>query len=339
MSDRLTETAHELAFLAAEVAHRGDQERDDALRTVLGTVHDAVRREAVDLDHTPVDDLRLLAEAVRTHVPAPVEDGLPPRVRVFVRLLRRDAVEPAWTLAADNASGFVHATSAVSTWAGPGHARTQLPLPVFVDDRAVFAWLPGFRDPRWAVPDEVFDLAADVELGARLDRARFDSDRLELAGSAWLTHLTTRPDDTVELVLIDGDDRVRVSATRNRTPERVADSGPALTALAWIGWSAEVDLGALPRRAANWRVRIEVAQNGVRRGGPLGLRRGPLARQVLMATPYEARACFARLRAGGRGGLFVQVRPFESPAARLLPVSARAALRRIRPNAVPPPEW
>ena len=161
-------------------------------------MHDAVRREAVDLDAAPVERLRTLADAVRTSIPDPVEDELPPRVRVFVRLLRRDALEPAWTLAADNASGFVHATSAVSTWAGPGHARTQLPLPVFVEDRAVFGWLPGFRDPRWAVPDDVYDLAADVDLRARLDRASFGSDRLHLAGSGWLAHLSARADDTVE---------------------------------------------------------------------------------------------------------------------------------------------
>jgi hypothetical protein len=336
VSDRLRESARELADHAAAVS---GADRDDALREVLRNAHDAVRRAAVDVDATPVDELHALADAVRASIPDPVEDALPPRIRVFVRLLRLGAVEPAWTLAADNASGFVQASSAVSTWAGPGHARTQLPLPVLIDDRAIFAWLPGLRDPRWSVPDAVYDIGADVESRARLDSGRFRADRLELAGSAWLTLLSARRDDTVELVLIDGDERVRVSARRARTPERVADSGPALTALAWVGFTAEVDLAALPNRMANWRVRIEVAQDGVRRGGPLGLHRGPLARPALMATPYEARSWVTRLSAGGRGALYVQVRPFESAAARLLPVSARAALRRVRPQAVPLPEW
>jgi hypothetical protein len=339
VGDRLSTVAEELPIQVQQVEDLSEPERSEELRRLLRAVHGAVMRHAVDLDAPPVAELEKLADAVRTSIPEPVEDVLPPRIRVFVRLLRRDAFPPAWTLATDNASGVVHSTSAVSTWAGPGHIRTQLSLPTFIEDGAVFAWLPGFRDPRWSVPDEVFDLGADVEARSRLDRAVFADGRLALAGSAWLTRLSGRPDDRVQLVLSDGEDSIRVDAARVRTPERVEDSGPGLTQLAWTGWTAAIELAELATRSANWRVRIEVDQDGVRRGEALGLDRGPLAHQRLIAEPYEARTCAARLRQGPRGGLVVQVRPFETVTARALPVSARTALRRLRPSAVAPPEW
>ena len=182
------------------------------------------------------------------------------RVRVFVRLLRRDAFEPAWTLATDNASGVVHATSAVSTWAGPGHARTQLALPTFVEDGAVFAWLPGFRDPRWAVPDEVF-ISARTSRCVAGSTAPVRRRAAHLAGSAWLTRLSARPEDTVELVLFDGADRIQIGAAdadAGTGGGQRAGADPAGVG----GVVGGLVLAPVAARSADWRVRIEVDQDG-----------------------------------------------------------------------------
>lgn len=341
MTDRLRTLADELPARVAAAAELADDERSKALRKVVRHVHLEVMRATGDDGNAPVDDLRAVATALRTALPGSIEDELSPRERIFIRLLRRDAFEPAWTLAGDNASGVVaRGTGGTSMWGGPTMARTQLALPTFVEGDAVHAWLPGFRDPRWAIPDDVFDLHADVTLAARLDRVRFDRDQLHLSGTAQLTWLEARPDDTVEIVLNEAEGtRIRVPATRTRTPEYVEDVGPGLTRTAWTGWRVAVDLDALAQQPGNWRVRLEVAQDGVRRGDPVGLDRGPLAHQRLIAEPHEARSCFARVRQGGRGGVVLQVRPIESTAARVLPVGARAVLRRVRPQAVAPPEW
>jgi hypothetical protein len=285
-------------------------------------------RDAVETDDPPVPQLRQLAEAVRNHLPEPIEDEAAVRVRVFVRLLRCDAFEPAWTLAADNASGVFESASTISTWTGARRSRHRLPLPTLVDGASVFAWLPGFRDPRWAVPDAVYDISSDVKIRSALDRAVFRDDQLQLAGAAWLRPFDARRDDAVTVVAIAGDRRVPFTAVRLRTPERVTGAGPGLTALAWAGWSATVDLAALAD-ATQWRLRIAAGHGAIRRDQPLGLSRGPLAEHALIGQPYDGRRFHARLRQGPHGGLALQLRPVTAPA-RLLPPRARTALRRVR---------
>ena len=239
MSEKLRDAALALPALVQEAEQLPVEERTRALRKVLRTqVHDPAMR-ATGSDAGPAD-LTDLAAAVRASVPDAVEDGMEPRLRVFVRLLRRDALEPAWTLAGDNASGVVaQATSGVSMWAGPTMVRHAAAAADLIENgAAVFAWLPGFRDPRCDVPDDVYDLAADVGLYLRLDRARFDADRLALSGVAWITPFDAGEDDVVTVRLEADGRQVRVPATRTRSPEHVRELGPALTQLAWAGWRA-----------------------------------------------------------------------------------------------------
>jgi hypothetical protein len=197
---------------------------------------------------------------------------------------------------------------------------------MLTEEGHVFAWLPGFRDPRFGVPDDVYDVTSGALVGGRLQGVRFADGRLQLGGSAFLRSLTARADDEITLVFSgsDGAER-RVRASRVRSPEHVRPRGPELTRLAWAGWRAEVDLAdlAMPGR---WRVAIEVAQNDLRRAEPLGVRRGAVAAAMRQSRPREAAGCWLALESENNGAMVIRVQRLGL-SARILPRSVRALLR------------
>ena len=316
------------------------ERREALLRLLRANVHDVAVRATVEDGRGP-GELAALADAVRDHVPAGAEDELNPRATVFVRLLRQGALEPAWMLAHDNASGVVRATRHVSTWAGGSTLRSRLPLPTLVDpgpDRLVHAWLPGFRDPRWSLPDELFDITDRVVLRGVLDEAVPRDGALHLFGAAYLGLLTAGPDDAV-LIRFHGPGGagpVTVAASRGRRPDLVQKDGPELTRLAWAGWSARIDLAALAPHPGSWRGELELVQQGVSRREPLGVRRGPLADRQIIGQDLTAHGRRFSIGTGpARAGLtlLVDSTGAGAKATEVLGRSARRALRAVRARA------
>jgi hypothetical protein len=310
--------AADLAALAAEAQARTD--RDVALRELLRThVHGVAMRAATDGGEDAVVVLEDLAAAVAEHIPEGTENRLGPRERVLTTLLRRGAVEPARMLALDNASGVLRPSKPVSAWAGASTLSSRLPLPTLAEGGHVYAWLPGFRDPRWDLPEEVYRIDADVVARGALEQATVAAGHLTLYGTAWLSHLTASPDDEI-VVLFDGPDGAahRARAGRTRRPELVKPRGPELTRLAWGGWHARVPLEPLAAVPGTWRTRIRIEEQGIHRAGALGLRRrGPLAGPE-PATQHERAGRALCLGSDDDGSLTVTVSELR-PAARLLP--------------------
>jgi poly(ribitol-phosphate) beta-N-acetylglucosaminyltransferase len=320
-----------LAEAVAGIEGLPDQERTKMMLALLRTeVHDVVLQLTAEVDALPADRLGELAAAVRAAVPEGAEDRLPPRVRTLIRLLRRDALEPAWVLAEDNAAGVVRPTRAQSMWAGGSFASPRLPLPTVVDDDGrAYAWLPGFRDPRWGVPDDVYNIDNEVVLRSSLDVVLLRRGELRLSGGGYLGLLETSAQDSV-VVVLNGPDGAehRVAARRVRRPDDVRLSGPELTRLAWAGWHAQVDVAALST-PGTWRVSLEVTERGAQRTSPLGRKRGPLAQPEMVAASVERRGYGIRVDSEQDGRLLVRVTRL-SPSARLVPRPVRNALRAIR---------
>ena len=68
------------------------------------------------------------------------------------RLLRDDALDAAWEVLIDNATGVVDEAYDASTATGAARTSPRLPLLTRIEAGTVFAELPGFRDPRYAAP-------------------------------------------------------------------------------------------------------------------------------------------------------------------------------------------
>lgn len=252
------------------------------------------------------DALAGLAAAVRAGVPPRIEDPMAIRARVFVRLLRHDALESARTLAADSAVGTVRTGRAELRWAGGRAATSALPLPIQLDGERVFVWLPGFRDPRAQVPDDIYDVSRNVQVRGRLHRIRWGADGLELAGSAYLRVVGAAASDVVTVAAVHADGtRVEVAARRARSPEFVGSRGPDLVRLAWSGWHARLSAAGLAARPGAWRLELAVARAQIRRSAPLGAERGPALEHVTDFGSFRVRAVVLAAGADSDGQITV----------------------------------
>jgi hypothetical protein len=327
-------TSAALGARVGELLALPDGERETALRELLRTeVHDPVMRLTVDHDDVLVDELRELAALLRDSVPEGVEDRLPPRVRVFIRLLRREAFEPAWTLAHDNASGVVRPTRAASMWAGGSFFTSRLPLPTLAEDGQVYAWLPGFRDPRYDVPDEVYAIDREVVLRGELEVALLHGRELRLFGIAYLGQLEAGAQDRVSIEFSGPEGaKHRAAGVRVRRPDHVKPNGPDLTRLAWSGWYANVDLRPLLATPGAWRANLELEEQGVRRTRRLGRDRGPLAQPELTdGRIHETSGHTVRLDSDKDGTMVLRIARLGG-SARVVPRPVRRAVRRLRPR-------
>jgi hypothetical protein len=255
----------------------------------LRELHDMLVVTTGDRPTAPHD---LLADVARA---LPAEDDaprLPPRARVVMRLLRAQAFDAAWLVLQDNAVGVVEEAQRTSTSSGAPLTAWRLPLITKVEPPLVFAWLPGFRDPRFAAPDDAYDITDTVTAAVELEELWWDRGRLVLAGSAYLRQLPTDAGDGVDLVLRHGGDAgdVVVPGQRLHRPDLVKGVQDELTRQAWIGWSARIEVRSL-RPAGLWKPTLRLTQQGLTREIRLGPSR---AATVPAAT---------RARAGLRSGL------------------------------------
>jgi CDP-glycerol glycerophosphotransferase len=140
------------------------------------------------------------------------------------------------------------------------------------------AAFPYFRDPARAIPDEVYDVTAEMTLFAQLDAVSWRAGRLRVEGHAYINQLAlaARADGRIRVRLRNSKTRrtIRLPVERICRPDVTARSEQTATCYDWSGFAVEVAprwLATAPRiwRAANWELEIEVSAPGMRRAGPV----------------------------------------------------------------------
>jgi hypothetical protein len=232
------------------------------LRSQLRELHDLLlRTTAVEVE--PRETLDLVAGVIAT-IGVDAIDRLPTRPRIVFRLLYAERVAAAWQVLLDNAAGVVDTGAFRRTLA-------RSPLRLCVEAPAVFAQLPGFRDPRYDAPDSCYDVTDRTRLRAQLEEIEVDpaDGMVRFAGWATVDLLGSSADDSVRVLLADHGREVAVAAIRVRRSDRRA----------WAGWSAAVDVRDVTGiDVGRWGLSIEVDHEGVVGVADLGADSSDLAR-------------------------------------------------------------
>jgi hypothetical protein len=194
------------------------------------------------------------------------EDRLGIHARTAMRLLEADAPTSAWLTIL--------------------HEVTRQPTVTIVCGGAAYAWLPGFRDPRVGVPDWIYEITDRIILRCAVEDVRWEGETCVIGGWAHFSHLATNPDEMVTLVLSRLDDgrELRVSAHRQRRPDRVKSAGAELTRLAWAGFRANVPGQLITSRGDCWKLAIELERDGLVRRMALARAAGTILDRSLPFT-------------------------------------------------------
>lgn len=295
----------------------------DAAAGRLREVHDQLVLATADHDAPPRELLASVAEQL-------TDDGgksLRPRERVAIRLLRAGAIDAAWAVLQDNGVGVTTEELRANTSAGAPRTAWRLPLSTCIEPPSVFAWLPGFRDPRFDAPDDAYDITDLVTAAVRLDEMWWDGPRLVLAGTAYLRHLPADPTDEVSVVLRhpDGAEFV-VPGERLRRPDLVAGGIDTVSRRAWTGWAARVDAREL-RPSGRWKPSVRVAAHGLEQEARLAPARG-LAVPAASASRARTRAATTRFAEDRWLDVMLVDSAFAQRFQRVLHIVARSAPHR-----------
>jgi hypothetical protein len=257
----ITECAEAIAIVGATLAAEPALERSDLLK-LLRSLHESLMRATRAVAEAPRGELHAAADAVASVEPQ-IVDALAPRPRTVYRLLRSGALDAAWEVLGDNGTGVVDEGYAASTATGAARTSPRLPLLTRIEAGTVYAELPGFRDPRYAAPDDCYDITSTVGLKCQVDELSADGGRLTIAGWAALDVLTATADERVAVVLTAGDRALAWPARRRRRADLVSGRGDALTRRAWAGFSAVINLDAAGISAGEWALWVEVEHEGI----------------------------------------------------------------------------
>jgi hypothetical protein len=240
-------------------------------RALLRDLHDLLMAAAPGLTDPPHRALLLVADTLRAAPPDAVM-ALVTRRRVVMRLLRSGAVEAAWEVLLDNA-----AAADVSV---PRSRR--LPLVTRVEGARAFADLAGFRDPRYAAPDDCYEITNRLRLGYELEELEVSGATVTIGGWAALDQLGTGPEEQVRLLLArsaaaataaagEGDgDGLTIVGTRHRRSDLWTGPGEAGRLRIWAGWSAAIDLLDPRLSDGSWWLSLELRHAGMVRRVPIG---------------------------------------------------------------------
>jgi hypothetical protein len=247
-----------------------------AMLRALRDLHEVLLRATPSSAQPPTPSLEAAA-AVVAQLPEELTDSLGPRPRTAYRLLRAETWAVAWQVLADNAVGLVDEQFDASTATGQPRTTGRLPLLTRIEPPLIFAELPGFRDPRYDVPDSCYDISASVRLKHHLDEIDVAGSVMTLAGWAAFDVLATDPRDAVRLILTDADAEISVVGRRVRRADLVSGRGEALTRRAWAGWSAAIDLDDPRLRSGDWELAVEIGHDGFTSRAFLGQKASELA--------------------------------------------------------------
>ncbi|MFH9671755.1 glycosyltransferase [Streptomyces sp. NPDC017405] len=157
-------------------------------------------------------------------------------------------------------------------------ARTKVATPLLIEDGRALARYPFLRDPERAVPDECYDVTAQLGVRHRVTRAELDGGTLHLAGHAYLHRVETREVGT-ELVLRERDSKTeyRLPVTHTPTPGLGADQDEGRYAYDLAGFEAAVELSTAadgkPLADGLWDISLAVGAQGLRKEVRIGSKR------------------------------------------------------------------
>jgi hypothetical protein len=266
-------------------------------KTALLRLHDILRAASGSAEAEPAALLRQAAELV-ADAERDVVESLSPRARVVMRMLRAGAVTPAWLVIVDNATGAVRRAFRGSTSSGADRAEWSLPLLTTVEPPSIYAELPGFRDPRFGLGDELFEIGAAVKLRCHVDEVAPGKHPM-LSGWAALDHVTSDPAELVALVAVQDGREVRWPGVRVRRADLVGGNRETIRRRAWAGWAVECRPEELAEPTGRWSLSIEVTHRGLVRRSRVGKSVGELAMSVV-GRPFSEKPV-SRLLAGPGG--------------------------------------
>lgn len=273
----------ELTPLSIDAAHAELEELAGATseldKMVLLSIHDLLRAATAGVVEAPSDLLRRASDLV-AEADGEVIESLAPRARVVMRLLRSGALAAAWVVVIDNATGSVRREFHASTSSGADRTEWALPLLTSVEPPNVYADLPAFRDPRYDLADELFEIGSAVRLRCHVDEVS-SARHPGFAGWAAMDHLTTHADELVALVASQGDREVRWPGARIRRADLVGGSRDTLRRRAWAGWFVECHPEDLGEHSGRWALSIEVTHRDLVRRARIGKAAGELAARVV----------------------------------------------------------
>jgi glycosyltransferase involved in cell wall biosynthesis len=144
-----------------------------------------------------------------------------------------------------------------------------------IDGGRVYGGYPFFRDPASGVPDDCYDVTAELSLCHHLDSLSWQGSRLRLSGHAYIEHVDTAAMSTV-VALCHQSSRAeyRLPARPVTSPGLARQNGLGRYDYGMAGFDVEIDLdraadgGPLP--AGRWGVFVAVTAQGVSKQAPLG---------------------------------------------------------------------
>lgn len=229
-----------------------------------------------------VEPPRRLFEAAERLVSAAepaVIESLPTRTRIVMRLLQLGLTDAAWAVLVDSATGVVSRAFHATTSSGANRTDWPLPLLTAIEPPDVYAELPGFRDPRYGVPDHAYDIGAAIKLRCHVEDV-VPGRRPLFAGWAALDLLDTEPTESIAIVARHEGVELRWVGIRRRRADLLGGTRETLRRRAWAGWRVELDPAELSS-AGRWTLWLEVGQKGVARRVRIGKSAGGLAERAV----------------------------------------------------------
>ncbi|MGK5545328.1 glycosyltransferase family 2 protein [Streptomyces sp. URMC 127] len=216
-----------------------------------------------------------LADLVALHWSEGLAARLPAVVRLRCHLVRHRLLDELLTLVHweldRGAASYGITTLAATAAAGPE---------IQVEDGRAYALYPYFRDSTLSIPDDCYDITAELPVRHRVEAAGINATGLRLAGHARIHRISTR-DVTTELVL-----RKRGSDTERRlpvhhtpTPGLGADEDGGRYDYGTAGFDVTVGLASLT--PGIWDLSLAVGAQGIVKEARLGSSR---AESVTTAT-------------------------------------------------------
>ncbi|WP_254389720.1 glycosyltransferase family 2 protein [Streptomyces sp. AC550_RSS872] len=157
-------------------------------------------------------------------------------------------------------------------------ARGKVATPVLVDAGRALARYPFLRDPARAIPDDCYDVTAQLGVRHRVTRADLRGTVLHLAGHGYLHRVETR-DVTTELVLRERDSKVefRLPVTHTATPGAGAGEDEGSYTYDRAGFEAAVDITTAADGSALgdglWDISLAIGAQGITREVRVGSKR------------------------------------------------------------------
>ncbi|MET8244774.1 hypothetical protein ABZV31_10345 [Streptomyces sp. NPDC005202] len=157
-------------------------------------------------------------------------------------------------------------------------ARSKVATPVVVDGGRAYARYPFFRAPARAVPDDCYDVTAQLGVRHHVTRAELRDTTLHLAGYGYLHRVETR-DVTTELVLRERESgtEFRLPVTHTATPGLGAAEDEGRYAYDLAGFEAAVDITTAadgrPLGDGLWDISLAIGAQGLTKEVRIGSKR------------------------------------------------------------------